>query len=159
MWLLSRRFYHDGGQGRGISSSHTILRKESDVLSFRQSLDFIFSASYINHLIIFVPIGIATYYLGSHHLIVFATNAVAIVPLSNILAHATECIATDLGDAVGALMNISFGNLVEIIMFFAALRRKLTPITPVALLDLLCTGDCVGFGHDRRAYAEHPICE
>ncbi|KAI1195451.1 hypothetical protein F5X97DRAFT_307988 [Nemania serpens] len=134
VWLLSRRFYHDGGQGRGISSSHTILRKESDVLSFRQSLDFIFSASYINHLIIFVPIGIATYYLGSHHLIVFATNAVAIVPLSNILAHATECIATDLGDAVGALMNISFGNLVEIIMFFAALRHGHIHVVKSALV-------------------------
>lgn len=69
-------------------------------------------------------------------MVVFATNAVAIVPLSNILAHATECIATDLGDAVGALMNISFGNLVEIIMFFAALRRKhalTTPATPLYL--------------------------
>lgn len=113
-----------------------------------------FSSSYINHLIIFVPIGIATYYLESHHLIVFATNAIAIVPLSNILAHATECIAIDLGDAVGALMNISFGNLVEIIMFFAALRRKHPLITPVALLYLPCM-DCIRFRHyRRRAYAD-----
>lgn len=73
---------------------------------------------------VFVPLGIVTYYLGSPRSVVFATNAIAIVPLSNILAHATECIAADLGDAVGALLNISFGNLVEIIMFFAALRRK-----------------------------------
>ncbi|KAI1119234.1 hypothetical protein F5Y14DRAFT_126948 [Nemania sp. NC0429] len=134
VWLFSRHFYHDGGQGHLVSPSHAILQKEPDTLSFRQSLDFMFSSSYINHLVIFVPIGIVTYYLESHHLVVFATNAIAIVPLSNILAHATECIAIDLGDAVGALMNISFGNLVEIIMFFAALRHGHIHVVKSALV-------------------------
>ncbi|TGJ78626.1 hypothetical protein E0Z10_g10139 [Xylaria hypoxylon] len=121
--LVSRSFYRDEAQGRPISPSHMLLREDAGLLSVRQSLKVMFFSSYLNYLTIFVPLGIATYYLGSPHSVVFATNAIAIVPLSNILAHATECIAADLGDAVGALMNISFGNLVEILMFFAALRR------------------------------------
>ncbi|TRX91405.1 hypothetical protein FHL15_007629 [Xylaria flabelliformis] len=117
--LVSRIFRHSKGRG------DMLLRNDAGTLTLWPSLKYMFFSSYINRLVIFVPVGIVTYYLESPQVIVFATNAVAIVPLSNILAHATECIATDLGDVVGALMNISFGNLVEIIMFFAALRRKL----------------------------------
>jgi Ca2+:H+ antiporter len=36
--------------------------------------------------------------------------------LSNLLTLATECIARDMGDSVGALLNISFGNLIEMII-------------------------------------------
>ncbi|KAI1295735.1 hypothetical protein F5Y03DRAFT_302698 [Xylaria venustula] len=122
MRLMSRGICGDEAQERPMSPSHTLLRGDSGVLSFWESLRFMFFSSYLNYLMVFVPLGIATYYLESPRSAVFATNAIAIVPLSNILAYATECIAADLGDAVGALMNISFGNLVEIIMFFAALR-------------------------------------
>ncbi|KAI0105308.1 hypothetical protein GGR51DRAFT_520305 [Nemania sp. FL0031] len=132
--LVSRSFGHDEAQERPMSPSHTLLRDDTGVLSFRQSLKFMFFSSYLNHLMIFVPFGILTYYLGSPRSVVFATNAIAIVPLSNILAHATECIAADLGDAVGALMNISFGNLVEIIMFFAALRHNHIRVVKSALV-------------------------
>ncbi|KAI0182482.1 Sodium/calcium exchanger protein-domain-containing protein [Xylaria flabelliformis] len=111
-----------------------LLRNDAGTLSLWPSLKYMFFSSYINRLVIFVPVGIVTYYLESPQVIVFATNAVAIVPLSNILAHATECIATDLGDVVGALMNISFGNLVEIIMFFAALRHGHIRVVKSALV-------------------------
>ncbi|KAI0426734.1 hypothetical protein F5Y09DRAFT_345381 [Xylaria sp. FL1042] len=132
--LMSRSFYRDETHERPISPSHTLLRDEAGVLSFRQSMSFMFFSSYLNYLLIFVPLGIVTSYLESPRSLVFATNAIAIVPLSNILAYATECIATDLGDAVGALMNISFGNLVEIIMFFAALRHNHIRVVKSALV-------------------------
>ncbi|KAI0869164.1 hypothetical protein GGS24DRAFT_479671 [Hypoxylon argillaceum] len=132
--LVSRSFGRDETQERPVSPSHALLRDDPGVLSFRESLKFMFFSSYLNHLMVFVPLGIVTYYLGSPRSVVFATNAIAIVPLSNILAHATECIAADLGDAVGALLNISFGNLVEIIMFFAALRHNHIRVVKSALV-------------------------
>ncbi|KAI1737705.1 hypothetical protein F4680DRAFT_204074 [Xylaria scruposa] len=126
--LMSRVFRHSKGR------EDMLLRNEAGTLSLWPSLKYLFFSSYINRLVIFVPVGIVTYYLESPQVIVFATNAVAIVPLSNILGHATECIATDLGDVVGALMNISFGNLVEIIMFFAALRHGHIRVVKSALV-------------------------
>jgi Ca2+:H+ antiporter len=48
--------------------------------------------------------------------IVFTCNAVAIIPLSGLLTFATENIARDAGDTIGALVNITFGNMVEVIM-------------------------------------------
>ncbi|KAJ3546492.1 hypothetical protein NM208_g1968 [Fusarium decemcellulare] len=76
-------------------------------------------SSWINSLLVFVLAGIATYLAGMNPLLVFVCNAIAIVPLSALLTDATERIAAKAGDAVGALLNITFGNLVELILFIA----------------------------------------
>ncbi len=44
-------------------------------------------------------------------------NALAIVPLASLLSHATEGVASRLGDTIGALLNVTFGNAVELIIF------------------------------------------
>jgi Ca2+:H+ antiporter len=67
-------------------------------------------------LLVFAPIGYITYLADAHAPIVFTSNALAVIPLSNLLTLATECIARDMGDSVGALLNISFGNLIEMII-------------------------------------------
>jgi Ca2+:H+ antiporter len=72
--------------------------------------------SWINLLLIFVPIGIAVKVAGLNPAIVFAMNAVAVIPLAGVLAHATESVAGRLGDTLGALLNVSFGNAVELII-------------------------------------------
>lgn len=70
----------------------------------------------INLLLICVPVGVATYTLQVPALIVFIVNVMAIVPLSSILTDATERIAMEAGDSVGAFLNISLGNIVELIL-------------------------------------------
>ena len=40
-----------------------------------------------------------------------------LIPLAGLLSHATEAVATRLGDTLGALLNVSFGNAVELILF------------------------------------------
>ena len=77
--------------------------------------EMVFS-SWLNVLLIFIPIGAASYMIKSNPLLVFTCNAIAIVPLSAILTEATEMIASEAGDTIGALLNISFGNLVELIL-------------------------------------------
>lgn len=67
-------------------------------------------------LLIFVPLGIAVKVAGLSPSIVFAMNAVAVIPLAGLLAHATESVAGRLGDTLGALLNVSFGNAVELII-------------------------------------------
>ena len=50
---------------------------------------------------------------------VFITNGIAIVPLSALLTDATERLAQEVGDTIGALLNITLGNLVELIILYA----------------------------------------
>ena len=75
-------------------------------------------SSWLNVLLIFVPVGIAVKAAGVSPTIVFAVNAIAIVPLAGLLSHATESVASEMGDTIGALMNVTFGNAVELIILF-----------------------------------------
>lgn len=88
------------------------------------SLKVIILSSWVNWLLLFVPVGIA---LGAAERVlgddgpisptlVFSLNAVAIIPLAWMLGFATECVASDMGDTIGALMNVTFGNAVELII-------------------------------------------
>ena len=90
--------------------------------------------SWINVLLVFVPIGIAVEAVGLNAGIIFGMNAVAIVPLAGLLAYATESVAARLGDTLGALLNVSFGNAVELIIFIIALVKNEIQIVQASLL-------------------------
>jgi len=90
--------------------------------------------SWVNVLLVFVPIGIAVEAVGLNSTIVFAMNAVAIVPLAGLLSHATESVASRMGDTLGALLNVSFGNAVELIIFIIALVKNEIRIVQASLL-------------------------
>ena len=90
--------------------------------------------SWINVLLVFVPIGIAVEAVGLNAGIIFGMNAVAIVPLAGLLAYATESVAVRLGDTLGALLNVSFGNAVELIIFIIALVKNEIQIVQASLL-------------------------
>ncbi len=76
--------------------------------------------SWINVLLVFVPIGIAINWApipgNAKPTVVFALNAVAIIPLAGLLSHATESVASRLGDTWASLLNVTFGNSVELII-------------------------------------------
>jgi hypothetical protein len=77
----------------------------------------IITHSWLNVLLVFVPLGIITAEVdGIHGGIVFAMNCIAVVPLAGLLAYATESVASEMGDALGALLNVTFGNAVELII-------------------------------------------
>ncbi|KAF1958482.1 calcium/proton exchanger [Byssothecium circinans] len=90
--------------------------------------------SWINLLLVFVPVGIASHAAHLSPAIIFAMNALAIIPLAGMLAHATEAVAARLGDTLGALLNVSFGNAVELILFIILLAADQIEIVQAALL-------------------------
>ncbi|OHE91129.1 calcium/proton exchanger [Colletotrichum orchidophilum] len=107
--------------------------------------------SWVNVLLVFVPVGIITKALGVSPGIVFAMNAIAIIPLAGLLSHATESVASKLGDTIGALLNVTFGNAVELIIFIALVKNEIR-IVQASLLGsilanlLLILGMCFFLG-------------
>lgn len=90
--------------------------------------------SWVNVLLVFVPVGIACEAAGLDPAIIFAMNAVAVIPLAGLLSHATESVASRLGDTIGALINVTFGNAVELIIFIIALVKNEIRIVQASLL-------------------------
>ncbi|KDN64013.1 putative calcium/proton exchanger [Colletotrichum sublineola] len=107
--------------------------------------------SWVNVLLIFVPIGIVVEALNLNPGLVFAMNAIAIIPLAGLLSHATESVASKLGDTIGALLNVTFGNAVELIIFIALVKDEIR-IVQASLLGsilanlLLILGMCFFLG-------------
>ena len=90
--------------------------------------------SWLNVLLIFVPAGIAVHFAGINDSAVFALNAVAVIPLAGLLTFATESVAHRMGPTLGALINVSFGNAVELIIFIIALVKNEIRVVQAALI-------------------------
>ena len=105
------------------SSSVEPDKKPNILIRFYEAFKEILFSSWLNALLVFVPVGIAIQEAGVNKTIVFAINAIAIIPLAGLLSHATESVASDLGDTIGALMNITFGNAVELIILYVSSLR------------------------------------
>jgi Ca2+:H+ antiporter len=71
---------------------------------------------YVNLLLVFVPLGIVAGALGWDSSAIFVLNFFAIIPLASLLSFATEELAATMGQALGGLMNATFGNAVELIV-------------------------------------------
>lgn len=110
----------ENGQGKESASlgSEEEEGKPNLIKRFLNCCKNILLCSWLNVLLVFVPIAILVEVIHVDQRIVFAMNAVAIIPLAGLLSHATESVASDLGDTIGALMNVTFGNAVELIILY-----------------------------------------
>jgi Ca2+:H+ antiporter len=144
----------DGAQSSPIGTPATKV-KAPLVDRFLRDVKRILYASWINWLLTFVPVGIILGILVDwvkidvvSPTVVFAINAVAIIPLASLLAYATESVAIKLGDTIGALLNVTFGNAVELIIFIIALAANEVRVVQAAALGsilsnlLLILGMC-----------------
>ena len=111
------------------SSSVEPERQPSFFVRIYTTLKEILFSSYINILLVFVPVGIAVNFAGISPTVVFAINAIAIIPLAGLLSHATESVAHSMGDTVGALMNVTFGNAVELIILSVSLKSLILSVS------------------------------
>lgn len=142
------------------STTMTTEEKASLLTRFLKDCKRIIFCSWINWLLIFVPVGliVGTFERAQGEgsvispTVVFSMNALAIIPLASLLAFATENVATKMGDTIGALLNVTFGNAVELIVFIIALVANEIQIVQAAALGsilsnlLLILGMCFLFG-------------
>lgn len=77
----------------------------------------------MNVLLVFVPLGVAAGVLGWSQTLVFMFNFLGVIPLAMILGRATEDIAAHTNQTIGGLINATFGNAVELILSFSALKQ------------------------------------
>ncbi|KAJ1957666.1 hypothetical protein EC988_000712 [Linderina pennispora] len=106
--------------------------------------------SWINILLLLVPVGIASHPAGFPDVAVFIINFFAIVPLASLLGYATEQLALHLGETLGGLLNATFGNAVELLVSILALVKGEVEIVQTSLVgsilsNLLLVGGCCFF--------------
>jgi Ca2+:H+ antiporter len=101
----------------------------------------------INWFFAFVPITVALEHVGGIPApLVFFAAALAIVPIASLLVHATEQIATRTGDAVGGLLNATFGNAPELIIAVVALQAGLLDMVRASLIGAILANLLLALG-------------
>jgi len=76
----------------------------------------------ITWLYAFIPITVALEYAHVPDPVLFFSAALAIVPIAGLIVQSTEQIAHRTGDAIGGLLNATFGNAPELIIAVVALK-------------------------------------
>lgn len=94
----------------------------------------------LDWLLIFVPITVGLHYgMPDAHTQIFLCACLAILPLAGWLGKGTEHLACHTGEAVGGLLNATFGNAAELIIAIAAMRSGLYDVVKASL-----TGSIIG---------------
>ncbi|KAI1815584.1 calcium/proton exchanger [Poronia punctata] len=97
-------------------------KKPNIAVRFYRTTKKIVFHSWLNLGLILVPVGIIVANLpNANPGATFGINAAAIIPLAALLSYATESVARKMGDTIGALLNVTFGNAVELIIFMCVL--------------------------------------
>jgi len=90
-------------------------------------------------LLLFVPIGLASRYLGGPALLTFGAAAIGVIPLAAIIGDATESLAARTGPRVGGFLNATLGNAAELIITVFAIRAGLLDLVKASI-----TGSIIG---------------
>ena len=89
-------------------------------------------------MLVFVPIALVLEYLpGVGAPLQFLVAALAIVPVARLISSSTENLSHYTGDSVGGLLNVTFGNLPELIICIVALKAGLYAMVAAALIGAI----------------------
>ena len=88
----------------------------------------------MNWLLLFIPITLVLEHLGVPPTLLFFSAAIAIVPIAALIVRATEQVASRTGEAVGGLLNATFGNAPELIICLVALKAGYLEMVRAALI-------------------------
>lgn len=88
----------------------------------------------LNLLLVFGVIAVFLRLGGGDDVAIFATSALAIIPLAGLIGQATEEIAARTGPQIGGLLNATLGNAAELIITIFALREGLVELVRASII-------------------------
>jgi Ca2+:H+ antiporter len=101
----------------------------------------------MNWLLLFIPITIGVEHLAHVSApVLFFMAAVAIVPIAAQIVGATEQLSHRTGDAIGGLLNATFGNAPELIIAFVALKAGLLEMVRASLVGAILANLMLALG-------------
>jgi Ca2+:H+ antiporter len=112
-------------------------------------------------LVPFIPIAVALEFRHASSALIFSTSAIGVIPTAALMGRATEELADRAGPGIGGLLNVTFGNLPELLIAFFALREGLHEVVKASIIGsvlsnvLLVLGASMlvgGLGRERQLF-------
>lgn len=106
-----------------------------------------FLRSPMNWLLLFIPLTIGLEHLAHVSApVLFFMAAVSIIPIAALIVRATEQIAHRTGDAIGGLLNATFGNAPELIIALVALKAGYLDMVRASLVGAILSNLLLALG-------------
>ncbi|GAB5370846.1 hypothetical protein AAMO2058_001528400 [Amorphochlora amoebiformis] len=96
--------------------------------------DKVAKSSYLNYLLLASPFAIISYFANWGAGPTFILSLLALIPQAQLLGLFTEQVAFYTNEAIGGLLNATFGNLTELIISVVALNKGLLNIVKMSLM-------------------------
>src|SRR5678815_4987025 len=100
----------------------------------------------INWLLIFIPVSLGLEAAHAPAPVLFFSAALSIVPIAALIVRSTEQLATRTGDAIGGLLNATFGNAPELIIALVALRAGFFDMVRASIIGAILTNLMLAMG-------------
>jgi len=124
----------DGTQRQPLNRAIVSFLKGEGQPGFFQSYHYLFFGSWVNVLLVFIPLSASSHYLNWDAGLRFLLCFLAIIPLAKLIGEVTDQMSLELGQTVSGLLNASFGNAVEILVGVAALLQGELRIVQTSML-------------------------
>jgi Ca2+:H+ antiporter len=105
-----------------------------------------FLRSPMNWFLVFIPITVILEHGHASPPLMFFSAALAIVPIAALIVRATEQLATRTGDAIGGLLNATFGNAPELIISLVALKAGYLAMVRASLVGAILANLLLAMG-------------
>ena len=117
---------------------HSYEQRSSESAPMKPSIYWLF---------VFVPITVILEHAGKvPPPVIFFSAALAIVPIAVLIVRSTEQIAARTGDAVGGLLNATFGNAPELIIALVALKAGYPNMVRASIIGGILANLLLGLG-------------
>ncbi len=93
----------------------------------------------MNYLLIFIPVSLLLTFFNAGAIYVFVFSILSLIPIAKYIGHSTENLALQTTPTLGALMNATFGNAIELIIAIFALQAGLIEVVKASI-----TGSIIG---------------
>ncbi len=98
------------------------------------------------YLLLLIPVSLALGYFGAPSWVIFAASALAIVPLAEWIRRATEQLSEHTGSVIGGLLNVTFGNMAELILAIFVLSEGKTSVVKATITGSIIGNSLLGLG-------------
>lgn len=99
-----------------------------------------------NFLLLLVPLSLLLAYFQAPSIWIFVTAAAAIIPLAEWIRRATDQMVGHAGAVIGGLLNVTFGNVAELILALFVLRLGNTHVVKATITGSIIGNSLLGLG-------------
>lgn len=97
-------------------------------------------------LLALIPLSLLLHFMDAPPAVVFLTAAAAIVPLAEWMRRATEQISASAGSVIGGLLNVTFGNMAELILAIFVLTAGNQAVVKATIAGSIIGNSLLGLG-------------